>query len=736
MNHQQFEWLLRASLQASVLATVVLTAQWLLGRRLSARWRSNLWLIVALRFVLPFSLQSPVSVFNLAARHPVSSEETPSASLAGPASLQLESAITREVNASVTGNATREFSVPAIQKPALLSSPLFRTLRRNLPLVWFVGAGAFALWTFVCSARFAWRLRSAALIDDAALVALLQRCAGEMGVRRSVRLVESEAVTSPALHGIWHPRLILPPGLSRSLNTEQLRFVFLHEMAHIRRRDIELGWLMAAIQILHWFNPLAWLAARHVRTEREFACDALVLGRTGMDRRKPYGETILQIAQQMSRPTLAPGLVGLLRSERGLRRRMKLIADFKPASSLADWSGLVFVIIAAIGLTDAVTLSGAPAGSQLESPGRKKAAAKPEFRLTVELRDGSRVVGKSRDDHFEFRSDVLGNFNLPLQRLRSIKCEPRTKLVSLTTASADLLRAELAMKYIRVETAFGNVELPVETIRNIRVSVMATGGRPMEGLIGLWSGNGNAVDSIGENNGVTQNVSYTEGVAGKAFLFAPDSFPWGTYCGVQIHDEPAYELTHSLTVEGWIRPRCHQAYMIFFRGDHRPGLDPYSLSMDGNQNLVFAVCDADGNDAKVQTPVGLGGWIHVAGVLDDDTGTMSLYINGVLAAETTTKVRPFGKLLPDQSPGVGIGNVNDGGNNFPFAGEICEVGLYDRALSEDEVNAIYAEHEADAGARAEPLPSRSDQPVGLSIAPAQGLVPRFPERTSVESQNH
>ena len=111
--------------------------------------------------------------------------------------------------------------------------------------------------------------------------------------------------------------------------------------------------------------------------------------------------------------------------------------------------------------------------------------------------------------------------------------------------------------------------------------------------------------------------------------------------------------------------------------------------------------------AAVRTPVGLGAWIHVSGVLDDRTGTMSLYTNGVLAAQTVTTVRPFGALLADESPGVGIGNVNDGGNNFPFIGEIDEMALYDRALSADEVNAIYAEYAANAGGRVEPLPARA-----------------------------
>jgi hypothetical protein len=103
----------------------------------------------------------------------------------------------------------------------------------------------------------------------------------------------------------------------------------------------------------------------------------------------------------------------------------------------------------------------------------------------------------------------------------------------------------------------------------------------------------------------------------------------------------------------------------------------------------------------------MGEWIHVAGVLDDSADTLSLYTNGVLAAQINTTVRPFGPLLPNQSPGIGIGNVNDGGNNFPFIGEIDEVGLYDRALSPTEINSIYIEHAGDANQHAEPLPSRS-----------------------------
>jgi RecA/RadA recombinase len=208
------------------------------------------------------------------------------------------------------------------------------------------------------------------------------------------------------------------------------------------------------------------------------------------------------------------------------------------------------------------------------------------------------------------------------------------------------------------------------------------------GLIGWWPGEGNADDVVGGNNGALVNASYTNGVVGQAFSFDPENLPYGTYAGVEVPDRPAYMLTNALTIEGWVRPRGN-GYMIFFRGDHRPGLDPYSLSMQGNSNLDFFITQADNSFTNVQTTLNYNVWTHVAATFDGTTGTMSLYTNGVLASRLLTSMRPFGTLDASQSPGVGIGNVNDGGNNFPFIGDIDEISLYNRALTPGEIAAIY-----------------------------------------------
>jgi len=211
---------------------------------------------------------------------------------------------------------------------------------------------------------------------------------------------------------------------------------------------------------------------------------------------------------------------------------------------------------------------------------------------------------------------------------------------------------------------------------------------PPPGIVGWWQGEGNGNDFVSSNNGVVVNASFVNGVVGQAFSFDPESYPYGTYTGIQIPDSPAYVLTNSLTIEGWVRPRGN-GYIIFWRGDSRPGLDPYTLSMQDDNELDFNITDANGNAATIKTTLNYDQWTYVAAILDSGTGTMSLYTNGILAAQTVTSVRPMGELISDQHPGIGIGNLNDGINSFPFIGDIDEISLYNRALSVNEITAIY-----------------------------------------------
>jgi hypothetical protein len=152
---------------------------------------------------------------------------------------------------------------------------------------------------------------------------------------------------------------------------------------------------------------------------------------------------------------------------------------------------------------------------------------------------------------------------------------------------------------------------------------------------------------------------------------------------VRIHDNPLFQLTHSLTLEAYVYVDSHfpGGYTpIIFRGDHRFGRDPYILALSAGGALYFRINDASNNESLVTSlyPLPEKQWLHVAATLDDATGIQAVYVNGKLDASRVTSIRPLGPLKKKHDRGLGIGGTQEG---CPcFHGMIDDVRISDVAL--------------------------------------------------------
>jgi hypothetical protein len=211
------------------------------------------------------------------------------------------------------------------------------------------------------------------------------------------------------------------------------------------------------------------------------------------------------------------------------------------------------------------------------------------------------------------------------------------------------------------------------------------------GLVSWWQAQNSAVDVMGLNNATLYNgATYAAGKVGQAFSFD------GVNDRASVGDSASLKLTTSLTIEGWIKVNAFPTTNpgeIFYRGDDDHYIyGPYFLCTEPDGTLQFGITPLTGGGSNLATPLTLGQLTHVAATLDDATGLMTLYVNGVLAAQTTTDVRPFADLNGARNPGIGIGNR--GGYpgtpyNSPFNGLIDELSVYNRALTPGEVLGLY-----------------------------------------------
>ena len=167
---------------------------------------------------------------------------------------------------------------------------------------------------------------------------------GELGIRRAIRLIENGQVQSPAIMGLFQPTLLLPTDVRDKFDARELRFIFLHELAHLKRGDVMVQALIALLQILHWFNPVLWFAFRRMRIDREPATDALVLSRTGEEEKERYGLMLIKLLEHFNQRHSLPTLVGILEDKDQFKRRFSLIARFSQGGAYG-WSLLGVLLI-------------------------------------------------------------------------------------------------------------------------------------------------------------------------------------------------------------------------------------------------------------------------------------------------------------------------------------------------------------------------------------------------------
>jgi HEAT repeat protein/beta-lactamase regulating signal transducer with metallopeptidase domain len=292
--------------KATLLFLAAGLASFLLRRR-SAALRHMIWtLALASVLMLPLlSIALPRWEWNLVTVAKASSLQLPGPSYQLPATSstpeiqpatrseepvansQRPVASSQEPAATATSRAAAQSAAPA-RRPLSWSAILFR--------VWLIGALLILSRLVAGVIAVQWMSRRTERVTDAPWLAQARSLAAELGVSSRIVFLRSKGAAMPMAWGMFRPAVLMPAGADH-WPAERLRIVLLHELAHVKRHDCVTHMMAQIACALHWFNPLAWIAARHVRTERERACDDLVLaaGTRGSD----YADQLIEIARVM-----------------------------------------------------------------------------------------------------------------------------------------------------------------------------------------------------------------------------------------------------------------------------------------------------------------------------------------------------------------------------------------------------------------------------------------------------
>ena len=371
---------------ASVLVVLVLVSQRLFGRVMAPRWRYGLSMLVLLRLLLPVAPESAFSLSNLAPSNKAVPLPVVPAAPVVPIEVMDNHSYRVDVGAFAVdlenmGSTSVEAEVASSAPPAPISATAI------LSWVWLSGAVLVLLWAGLRHLALMRWLRCVGRPADDNLVALFESCGG-----RGVALVEVPGLRTAAAVGVFRPRVVLPDEICSALSEDELAHVFAHELAHIRKGDLALNWLVVLAQALHWFNPFAWLGLRRLLAEREIARDAFVVRDEGAAGRSSYGQTLIKVLEAFQPTRLSPGAAPVFTHKPEIRRRIAMIANNRWNSRLAGLFSLILAACLSVG-----TFTSARADDDDEKKERREHAERENRDREKGDRDRERGEREHRD---------------------------------------------------------------------------------------------------------------------------------------------------------------------------------------------------------------------------------------------------------------------------------------------------------------------------------------------------
>ncbi|HUY90731.1 MAG TPA: M56 family metallopeptidase [Pirellulales bacterium] len=334
------DWALAALVEGTLLFAVASLVWRLTARRASSQFGYLLFLLVLVRLAVPIAVAVPAGWGWLSPRDALgravawlgedrAAKANPRATMPEsiePAPPEL-SADWLTAHADLLPRAAESNSVFA--QPASAASLSFEAW---LMLLWAGVAAVLLVRLFREQAKWARRFDGAPALDAAALPLDYTALCRRVGLRRRVAIIGSSAVESPAVWGVFCPRLVAPPGLVERLPREQLAWVLAHELAHVRRGDLWVVLAQRLLQIVYFFHPAVWLANRAIDRQREYACDDAAFAAVDCAGRD-CGSALVSVAAWALGESPQPAL-GLFSAPSLLKRRVSRLLAARPETAL------------------------------------------------------------------------------------------------------------------------------------------------------------------------------------------------------------------------------------------------------------------------------------------------------------------------------------------------------------------------------------------------------------------
>ena len=320
--------LLSLSVSGALLLLLILGLKPLYKNKFSKRWQYYIWIVVALRFLLPFTPDTTIvgNLFEKFDTAAITNEIPTSPNVPVPADTGNSKAEPIQTN--------REITTAAMREPFNKYVCLF-FIWSALALVLFVRK------VTVYQGFIQYIKAGNKEVSDIKILNLLSDCEEKLNIKTRVELSCNPLIASPMLIGFFRPRIILPVG---ELEDKELSYIFVHELTHYKQRDMFYKWLIQIVVCAHWFNPFVYLLEKEVNKSCELSCDEKVLSVLDDKAKREYGDTLISFLKSSNLYKSSLASVTLTEGAEQLKERLGAIMKFRKKSKVVIAITAIFTV--------------------------------------------------------------------------------------------------------------------------------------------------------------------------------------------------------------------------------------------------------------------------------------------------------------------------------------------------------------------------------------------------------
>ncbi len=324
--------LLSLSVSGALLLLLILGLKPLYKNKFSKRWQYYIWIVVALRFLLPFTPDTTIvgSLFEKFDTAAITNEIPTSPNVPVPADTGNSKAEPIQTN--------REITTAAMREPFNKYVCLF-FIWSALALVLFVRK------VTVYQGFIQYIKAGNKEVSDIKILNLLSDCEEKLNIKTRVELSCNPLIASPMLIGFFRPRIILPVG---EWEDKELSYIFVHELIHYKQRDMFYKWLIQIVVCVHWFNPFVYLLEKEVNKSCELSCDEKVIAVLDDKGKREYGDTLISFLKSNNLYKSSLASVTLTEGAEQLKERLGAIMKFRKKSKVITAITAIFTVIVCV----------------------------------------------------------------------------------------------------------------------------------------------------------------------------------------------------------------------------------------------------------------------------------------------------------------------------------------------------------------------------------------------------